>query len=184
MIVLAVDPGAITGYAAIAQTPRGLVLEHAGAIQYRSDSGISAAMEVWDAIRATKPNIIAVEDWEQQGQRVDMHSSWPNRVIGQVEAYAGLLGIHLCYVGASTWKPSFARNAGALPPPPIKLPRSCDLVARRLALELGVWPQLLSELAQRKNGHSRRSKPLIDDVIHAAGLACWVALHPRVHGVC
>lgn len=134
MRILAFDPGGTTGYAALASAKRGLVLEAAGTFQYQERV---SGTQVWDLIRRHRPTLIVTEGWENQGKQLDMHSIWPNRVIGQVEAYAGLLGIHLALVGASRWKPSFGARAsllrGELPP---GIDREHRAIAQRLRLEL------------------------------------------------
>ncbi len=171
MTILAFDPGAMTGYAVLAKTRperserngRGLVLVAAGAFAYRQTI---TGGDIYDVIRAHTPTLIAVEDWENQGKRIDMHSTWPNRVIGQVEAYANLLGIHLSHVGASVWKPSFSARAHLLPPTPAKLPATHDRIARRVLHELGCWPEALANMPGETLRHA----------VDAAGLACWVAI--------
>lgn len=164
MRVLAFDPGATTGYAVMARASRGLVLEAAGTFIYRREQ---TGNDIWDAIRRHSPILIVVEDWENQGKQVDMHSIWPNRIIGQVEAYANLLGIHIARVGASLWKPSFSASAGLLKMPlPVRLEAKQRGVAQRLRLELGSWPAALYDMSDDTLRHA----------VDAAGLACWMML--------
>lgn len=166
MRLLAFDPGAITGYAVLERAKRGLILEAVGIIPYRR---AQTGSDIWAVIRAAAPTLIAVEDWENQGKRIDMNSAWPNRVIGHVEAYASLLGIHLSHVGASRWKPAFGARAWLLPPLPVKIDRPHEPIAKRLALELGGWPALLTDTSAATRQH----------VVDAVGLACYVALLPH-----
>jgi hypothetical protein len=164
--ILAFDPGATSGYAVLAKSRRNIMLEAAGTFKYRE---AHTGTDIWQVIRTYSPTLIVVEDWENQGKSLDMHSTWPNRVIGHVEAYASLLGIHLSLVGASAWKPSFGARANLVKVNlPVKLDAKHERIAKRLTLELGGWPQALSYVPNETLRHA----------VDAAGLACWVALHP------
>jgi hypothetical protein len=158
--LLVFDPGLTTGWAAFNDTPKGIAVAAAGVLVYRP----GAALELLTVFEEHEPSLVIYEDWENQGVDVNIHSSWPNRVIGAIELAAVARGHHMSSVAASKWKPSFADGAELLPSAPIELPAKYARIAARVMLELGYWPtEALQQIPPSAVRH----------VIDALGLGCW-----------
>jgi hypothetical protein len=134
MKMLAIDPGKTTGYALFVNSK---LLEF-GVWEY--DPGLVTRV-INGRITHTHQGLdhIVIEDWENQGKRVNIASTIPNRVIGWIESCAATYSIPVTYARASKWQVQFARG-GEL----IKIPCQTSQKARRMAgavyQGLGHWP--------------------------------------------
>jgi len=164
MRVLAFDPGATTGYAVLARSKKGIVLEAAGTFKY--DEGKNATgLGIYEIIRDARPQLVAVENWEDRPGEVTRHSIWPNRIIGHVEAYTALLGIHLALVSGAVWKGSFVAHARSKALQlPVELEPKHEKIASQITYLLRHWPKTLNTVPPEALRHA----------VDATGLACWI----------
>lgn len=160
---LALDPGKLTGYALLTHTRRGTgTLELAGTIETTRDPH-HTALALHQLLGQARPDRVVVEGWESQGKRVNIHSSTPNLVIGMLAALTALTGTPLHVAYASQWKPQYGAGAQLLPPPPQKIPKDDEYLARRLQHDLSEWPAALAPLKPTSAGHA----------VNATALAIW-----------
>ena len=155
MRVIAFDPGLGTGWAVVGLEDERPRLEAAGALT------IGAAPSRVKALLLCPGDVVA-EGWENQGKSVDIASSYPNRVLGMIEALACDRGRAFYEAKASVWKPQFARNGGYLPAPD-RFDSSHQPLANALLHELGYWPAALAAAPRKERRHA----------LDAAALGVW-----------
>lgn len=160
---LALDPGKLTGYALLTHTRRGTgALELAGTIETTRDPH-QTALALQQLLTDTKPDRVVIEGWENQGKRVNIHSTTPNLIIGMLAALTALSGTPLHIAYSSEWKPQYGTGAEYLPAPPQKIPKADEYLARRLQHDLKAWPAALVGLKATQAGHA----------VNAVALALW-----------
>lgn len=160
---LALDPGKLTGYALLTHEKRGTgTLKLAGTIETTRDPH-QTALALHELLQATKPDRVVIEGWENQGKRVNIHSTTPNLIIGMLAALTALTGtpLHLAY--SSEWKPQYGTGANLLPAPPQRVPKADEHLARRLQHDLKAWPTALVGLKTANAGHA----------VNAIALSIW-----------
>jgi len=160
---LALDPGKLTGYALLEHARRGTGdVERAGTIETTRDPH-QTALALHELLHATKPDRVVIEGWENQGKRVNIHSTTPNLIIGMLAALTALTGTPLHIAYSSEWKPQYGTGAEYLPAPPQKIPKADEHLARRLQHDLRTWPTALVGLKTANAGHA----------VNAVALSIW-----------
>ena len=170
MKLLGIDPGKLSGVAAVTVNEGGYVVNEAKAVTFAD-----LPHYLHDNTMGQDFAALILEGWETQGRRIDGNCRYAMESIGTVRMWALTQGVPVVEVYASWWKPSFSRGFELVKVPfEVKARKPERALAHACYHRMKIWPPCLAKSVEPERGH----------IINAVALALlgehvWKRSKPR-----